>query len=125
MKKFSALSAFTLSALFFSTPSFAAIKGYRCTGTEPFWDLQISGNQLIYNNLSGKLHQTQVQGPLTAAGTVPGYASIYVSGNRSDVVAITSQKCSDGMSDVEYANTVLYMVGNRVLFGCCEPLSQD
>ena len=124
---------FVLSGLFLSSASFAAIKGYVCTGTEPFFSLDI-------NATSGKLHYTSpenekgilysVTSPLQARGIQEGNVVVF-KGKKSDISAtllsstIAGKTCSDGMSDNEYSYHLVYTTHQTVMYGCCEPKAQD
>ncbi|MGE0528442.1 MAG: COG3650 family protein [Bdellovibrionales bacterium] len=123
MKSFITLSVATLAV--FAVSAQAEIKGYRCFGTEPFYGLDINGANLTLEMLGEDPISYQVSGPTAPIGIQDGYVSVYRAPDKDAVVSIVSGTCSDGMSDNEYGYHVVYVEGERVLYGCCEPLAQD
>ncbi len=87
------------------------VDGYRAVGTEPFWSLSIDRATITYRPMQGR--------PLTVAKPRP---IIGINGEhyraRGMTVDITRVRCSDGMSDRTYADTVKVTVGRRQLSGC-------
>jgi uncharacterized membrane protein len=103
----------------------ADVKGYTCLGTEPFYGLKISGTNLELDFVGEPLKAYSVIGPKTPQGLQEGYVSVYKSRAMDAVISIVNGKCTDGMSDNEYGYHLVYTEGDRVLYGCCEPLAQD
>ena len=84
---------------------------YRALGTEPFWALAISGGQMTYTPMEG----AAVGEPLPAQ--VPIANGYRYDGALLSVV-VTHATCSDGMSDLSYADTVAVTVGGETRNGC-------
>lgn len=90
-----------------------------CYGTEPFWSLDQQDGALILDEAAYGKARFQVQQiiyamypPVARTALAPGL-----------VAAIEPESCSDGMSDLEHALSVLLIVGDapnaRQLNGCC------
>ncbi len=84
---------------------------YRALGTEPFWDLTI-GRDLTFTDRGTGL--TIVQ-PTPQA--ITGVAGEIYRTQRLEV-NITHQRCSDGMSDRSYPDTVQVYADGRLYRGC-------
>lgn len=84
---------------------------YRALGTEPFWSLTIDRNRMRYQPADGQ--------PVTAktpkARTIAGGKHYQT---RTITVSITHARCSDGMSDRIYPDTVTVRIGKLVRKGC-------
>lgn len=90
----------------------AAFDGdFRLIGTEPFWGLDIEGDQLAL---------TRPDAPdLVAPRPAPvmdGPSAVWTSGSLT--VTLTPEACSDGMSDRTYAYTATVKAGDVSLSGC-------
>lgn len=86
-------------------------EAYFALGTEPFWSVEITQGRIAYNNADGS--RLAVANP----GARPS-----LNGERyvtdSITVDITHQRCSDGMSERTYRDTVRVTVNGRELQGC-------
>lgn len=87
------------------------VAAYRALGTEPFWNLTITGQQVRYEEPGAP--------PLTLA--LPPVRATF-NGRRYEgqdiLIDITRQPCSDGMSDRRYPERVTLTVRGRTLNGC-------
>ena len=122
-----------ITSLLLSSASFAAIKGYVCTGTEPFFSLNINATtgKMIYTSPENEKGSSySVTNPLQARGVAEGNIVVF-KGKKSDVSAtllsstVAGKACSDGMSDNEYSYHLVYTNRQTVMYGCCEPKAQD
>ena len=113
--RMSVLSAIGLLALAACIPAGASAQSttqpYHALGTEPFWSVTLDGQTIRYEPASG------------AAISVPSPRPIIgFNGERYETrrltVDITHVKCSDGMSDRTYHDTVVLTVNGRTLRGC-------
>ena len=98
----------------------------KCSGTEPFWNVQVE-DKSIRVELSGekavRYFGVQVR---EAAGVSPGY-SFKVEGSRDKgarrvslvVIRDSAESCSDGMSEEKLPYQVQVEVGGVLLSGCC------
>ncbi len=111
----SAVSAAGLLALAACMPADASAQGaaqpYHALGTQPFWSVTIDGQTIRYEPANG------------TTMTVPSPQPIIgFNGERYETrrltVDITHVKCSDGMSDRTYRDTVVLTVDGRKLRGC-------
>ena len=85
------------------------------TGTEPFWGGQVAGGSLTYST-------PEVQdGEKIAVSRFAGRNGLSFSGDLDSmpfVLAISPDKCSDGMSDRSYPFTATLQVRGEVRRGC-------
>ncbi len=107
-----------------SMNSFAGLKGYQCSGTEPFFSLSIKGKNISLND-TVKTTKMTVDAPLNATGMSEGYVTVYKNKKADINVTIVNGDCSDGMSDNTYSHHMVFTKGTTVLYGCCEALAQD
>jgi len=89
---------------------------YRAIGTEPFWDLEI-GQNLTFTDRGNNVNVVQVT-PQPINGTA---GEIYRTQRLE--VNITHTRCSDGMSDRSYPDTVNVYVDGRQYRGCGAPVA--
>ena len=124
---------FVIAGLLFSTASFAAIKGYVCSGTEPFFSLDINATtgKMIYTSPENEKGASySVTKPLQARGIAEGNVVVFkVKKSYVSAILLSStvagKTCSDGMSDNEYSYHLVYTNRQTVMYGCCEPKAQD
>jgi len=103
-----------------------------CTGTEPFWKLEIRDNGVVLqdgNKVTGqsKLTLKSVK-PRLAAGASPESVMVFEAGGSEKSarpVTIVVQKreeskCSNGLSDPIYPYDVIVVTQRAVFVGCCE-----
>jgi len=84
---------------------------YRAHGNEPFWSLTIGGGEMVYDAAD--------VGDLTVTAPAPqpiANGVRYVTPTMT--VIITHTSCSDGMSERQYADTVVVMMGAETRNGC-------
>ena len=86
-------------------------KPYRAVGTEPFWSVDIARRTITYRPIDGR--------PVTVAKprAIEGRNGTTYRA-KGMTIAITHVRCSDGMSDHTYADTVKVTIGRRQLSGC-------
>ena len=89
---------------------------YRAIGTEPFWDLEI-GRDLVFTDRGNNIVVTQ-PAPRPIVGTA---GNIYRTPRIE--VNINTIRCTDGMSDRTYPDTVTVYVDGRMYKGCGAPTS--
>jgi uncharacterized membrane protein len=112
MKKFIALLSLTLSM------TAMADTNYSCLGTEPFWGLDIVGENVTFSNpVLENSTVEQVSSRTTAAGVQEDFAFVLTTENS--ISAISQTECSDGMSDEVYSHQIIYKNADSVLYGCC------
>lgn len=96
--------------------------GYKCVGTEPFFNLEISKS--VLNLRTGYLDESySVDGPIAARGTNSDFVSVFKSKDHDTVVSIVRGECSDGMSDDIYPYHMVYSQADNALYGCCVPVA--
>ena len=89
---------------------------YRAIGTEPFWDLTISNN-LVFTDRGSNVSVVQPTPPVQSGVAGEMYNSPRIRVN------IVHSRCSDGMSDRTYPDTVQVTVNTRLYRGCGAPAS--
>ncbi len=93
-------------------PGYPAAQGdYRAIGTEPFWDLTI-GRDLVFTDRGNNMQVAEPTPPVRS-----GFAGETYQGSRL-FVNIVHTRCSDGMSDRSYPDTVNVTVDGRAYRGC-------
>jgi uncharacterized membrane protein len=103
-----------------------------CTGTEPFWKLEIREKGVVLqdgNKVSGqsKLTLKSVK-PRLAEGASPESVMVFEAGgsekNARPITIVVQKreesKCSNGMSDPIYPYDVIVVTQRVVFVGCCE-----
>ncbi len=96
-----------------------------CSGTEPFWSVQIGRDQSLRFDLMGESQRTLAQeSRLDPAGRSDKYAAVWGSSDSRIVGVMTRTSCSDGMSDREFAIAVDFLLFGAVgsgsmVSGCC------
>lgn len=106
-------AALAASALLTPVPAAAQWTGqpYRAIGTEPFWSVEIARRTITYRPVDGRpVTVAKPRAVATRNGTT--YRA------RGMTIAITRVRCSDGMSDHTFADTVRVTIGRRQLTGC-------
>ncbi len=89
---------------------------YRAIGTEPFWDLTL-GTRMTFTNRGNNLSVSEMTPPAQN-----GVAGTMYSGRRIRVNVVRS-RCSDGMSERKYPDTVQVYVDGKLYQGCGAPAS--
>ena len=123
--------AVTLGTLCLSS-LIAEAADFTCTGTEPFWKLEIRDKGILLqdgNKITGqsKLNLKSVK-PRTAEGAPPDSVMIYEAGSSekgAKPMTIVVQKreetkCSNGMYDPVFPYDVIVITQRTVFMGCCD-----
>lgn len=94
------------------------------SGTEPFWSVTVSKKGIIYSTPESRQSFPYVA-PLKASGRPVDVVRVYrLRGNNKTTNTLVIQKvasCSDGMSDIKYPYSAIFISGNTVLEGCARP----
>ncbi len=91
--------------------------GYRAIGTEPFWDLEI-GRDMVFTDRGNNNFRVVEPTPRPINGVA---GEIYQTPRLN--VNIVHSRCSDGMSDRSYPDTVQVTVDGRQFRGCGAPIA--
>jgi len=89
---------------------------YRAIGTEPFWDLEI-GRDMVFTDRGNDNFRVVQPTPRPINGVA---GEIYQTQRLN--VNIVHSRCSDGMSDRTYPDTVQVRVDGREFRGCGAPI---
>ncbi|WP_209253485.1 SH3 domain-containing protein [Tropicibacter sp. R16_0] len=89
-----------------------------CSGTEPFWSLEIEqGNQARFDGLGLQAVSMTADVLQQARGRIDRFS---LTVGLSGVAVVRAQQCSDGMSDRAYGLDVDYLHQDGALYsGCC------
>lgn len=93
----------------------------RCSGTEPFWSIQINQHSMKIDLLDG----TKYSAPVSFRQRSSNNTSIaVVAGTRNNATTTAFMQkveaCSDGMSDKNYPYSITAVLRNqKVVSGCC------
>ncbi|WP_309628633.1 hypothetical protein [Brevundimonas sp.] len=93
----------------------------RALGTEPFWAVEITPQDLAYTAVDAVEVRASNPGP-TVQGTTAVYAAAAPDGTTL-VVTLIATECSDGMSDRLYPLTARVELGAETLNGCAAPVA--
>ena len=109
-----------------------SVGGYRlpvrlqCSGTEPFWGIQIGYHRAEAEKNYEETKQSLMLGdPIGALGQPNLW--LLPSADPKDpngFLLIEEEKCSDGMSETEYPYSLKVHMGGGLLSGCCMPSAQ-
>jgi uncharacterized membrane protein len=100
--------------------------GLRCTGTEPFWSLEVAEGSARFEAPEGDRPSWKASRWRDAGGHRPGHRFVIELGTESAhavgwaAISRPQQFCTDGMSDLRYPYELIVMTPTgRVLAGCC------
>lgn len=88
----------------------------RLLGTEPFWGITLSENELVYSGVDRPEQRAPLPAP-TQQGTVATYETATANGSPISIL-LAATECSDGMSDRTYPLTARVKIGAEELSGC-------
>jgi len=104
-------------------------ESFTAVGTEPFWNLTINQNAIVYSAPDFSSTETSIQtytypyvAPKPAEGRPIDVVRFYrLNGQPNGTLIIKKvDSCSDGMSDNVYPYAVTLILGDRVLEGCAK-----
>ncbi|MDQ5767619.1 SH3 domain-containing protein [Thiothrix subterranea] len=103
-------------------PAKAASNSLVCSGTEPFWSIEITDANLNVNMMDGPRYSVPVTFRQTSANNATIAVIAGVAGaNNTQAFMQKVSSCSDGMSDTNYPYSVTAVLNNqRVVSGCCQ-----
>ncbi|WP_421730024.1 COG3650 family protein [Brevundimonas sp.] len=88
----------------------------RAVGTEPFWGVEISGENMIYTGIDQPDQRASAPDPV-----IQGTTAVYTAATQGGVVMVVTliaTECSDGMSDRVYPLTAKVEIGKDTRNGC-------
>lgn len=96
-----------------------------CTGTEPFWSVEIRAGEAVFTAPDVPTTQWEASDWLPARGLVGRYMIRLDGGYGTGHLALLRQTCFDGMSDLAYPfAAVMITPGEAVRAGCCRRASE-
>ena len=93
------------------------VLAYRAFGTEPFWNVRVDGDTLVFSTPEDQAGRT-MQGR-----RVPSLRGVSIQGKDGDMdfnLDIQDAPCNDGMSDNEYTLESTFIYGGTTYKGCAE-----
>jgi uncharacterized membrane protein len=101
------------------------VTSLRCVGVEPFWSVTITAKAMWFTDHDDKRFDLALVKPRNAVGRMPDTLRVYQTRRVKDGAAVTLvvkrnyQKCTDNMSDGEFAYDAIYVTPEGVFDGCC------
>lgn len=97
------------------------VRSYRCTGTEPFWSIDITENGITFQSPDFGPVTYPFVPPVTSGDAIEYFSSLG-SGNdqRNLKIILKPGSCSDGMSDIVYPYSVEAELDGQKLRGCAK-----
>ena len=94
-----------------------------CGGTEPFWDIAITDEKIVFGmGFPTEEGTSEMISKVSTAHGMPNTPDSFLrvySNFRGPVATVISQKCNDGMSDFIYPKEVILYTPFGTLYGCC------
>ena len=89
-----------------------------CHGTEPFWGATVSTDKVEFVDFDEQVQTTPITEVKAAAGFTSSFMQIYVNA-RGPVAIVTSNSCSDSMSNFTFPKEIILFTEMGVRYGCC------
>lgn len=103
--------------------SVATPVSYRCTGTEPFWSLDISPAGIVFQSPESSPVTYPYSASQNNAGSIEFNTSLNIGATKSTLkVLLTPGDCSDGMSDIQYPYSAEVVLDGQRLRGCAKAI---
>lgn len=98
------------------------VESFNVVGTEPFWNIKINRNGIIYSTPEVRERKYPYTAPLKAQGRPSDLVRVYqLRGQPNGTLVLRKvNSCSDGMSDKVYPYSATLILGNQVFDGCAE-----
>lgn len=98
-------------------------KGYKCVGTEPFWNMQINADSISISTMEGGQFSLPLALNTGAMNAPPASRVINGKDAQHSVTAfIREGSCSDGMSDQIFDFHIMSLIDSKALSGCCSAI---
>lgn len=89
--------------------------GYSASGTEPFWNVQFSGGQMVFEHLDAPGARAPRPEPQATAN---GHRFVAQAGGQPFIVEIAGAYCTDAMSGRPYPDSVTVTANGSTFRGC-------
>ncbi|MFB2834605.1 COG3650 family protein [Floridanema evergladense] len=98
----------------------AKVETFTAIGTEPFWNITINRNGIVYSSPDASKRIYPYVAPIAAQARSVDFVRVYrLNGQPNGTLIIKKVKsCSDGMSDKAYPYEAILILGNQVMEGC-------
>jgi uncharacterized membrane protein len=99
---------------------------FNVVGNEPFWNIKITKQGIIFKKLGEKKQTFPYIEPLSAQGRSIDKVRVYKLQGKGNDILILNQvgDCSDTMSDKNYPYSATLIMDNQVFEGCAEKKSK-
>lgn len=97
-----------------SPPASSTAATYQATGTEPFWNLELNGREMVFTEANAP--GVRIAEPLPKV--IHGFAGDIYNARRIGLNIVRNTRCSDGMSDRIFPDRVQVRVDERSFEGC-------
>jgi uncharacterized membrane protein len=88
----------------------------QAAGTEPFWALTVSHEELVFTRPDHDAVRVPNPGP-----RMEGKSVVWAAPHGALELTLTPGHCSDGMSDRDYPYTAVVVADGQTLSGCARP----
>jgi uncharacterized membrane protein len=98
-------------------------KHFRCFGTEPFWSIEETKQNIVFEKMGEKKVFFKYVDPQSAAGFTIEHMRIYnIDLSKNIILTVKKSKggCSDGMSDDSYPYEATFQYGGVTYSGCAK-----
>jgi uncharacterized membrane protein len=97
-------------------------ENFTVIGTEPFWNVTINRNGIVYSSPEVRKRTYPYVAPIAAQGRPVDLVRVYrLNGQPNGTLIIRkADSCSDGMSDNIYPYQATLILGNQVMEGCAQ-----
>ncbi|WP_413167295.1 COG3650 family protein [Capilliphycus salinus ALCB114379] len=97
-------------------------EGFIALGTEPFWNVKVTGDEIVFSSPTIDEQKYPYSEPMTGLGRPADVVRVYpLQGNPNGFLILKQDKsCSDGMSDNVYPYSATVIRGSEVLEGCAK-----
>lgn len=110
----------SLAALGASAVSLPRAESFIVRGNEPFWNVTIDKQGIVYRTPDTKPQTFSYVAPIGAEGRAIDNVRVYRFQKDSLLVLKKTDACSDTMSDKKYPYSATLIIGNTVREGCAE-----
>ena len=92
---------------------------WKILGTEPFWNIHIHGDTVLYTRLNENIDSIYfVNHHYSDRDSIVEFHLMYQEKEAGLTLRKSSTPCSDGMSDNQYAYSATFIYGKETLKGC-------
>lgn len=106
------------------SPAAGAPGGLTCSGTEPFWTLQVDGHTATFDAVDAQAVKTELNAPIQPSMALDRwlYTPVTATAPITFVLVQETRRCIEGVTDDSGARRyeITLRKGNDLFAGCCE-----